>query len=223
MPAAHEKNSHISQIRVILFVFIGCWAAGFAVMGFTLFRLYELNAALEQNFKELREELEISFADQNAHLAEEHAAAVEIIQTDIQNGLDRTLRSIDNTAYRVRQIEQVYGDLLAEQKKKTLESLYNEEEPQTWIKEAEGLFGSGRYRQAYELYARASDTQPDNQEARFYRLYSLFLVNRSDRSQYRVIRSGLAQLERNGYTRPEIGEVLSYIEAEEGGKAPEEP
>jgi hypothetical protein len=52
-------------------------------------------------------------------------------------------------------------------------------------------------------------------EARFYRYYALFMLNKNDRNQYRFIREGLMQLERSGYIRDEIVETLSFIAAEE--------
>ena len=80
---------------------------------------------------------------------------------------------------------------------------------------ARQLFQAGRYGEAESLYLKLSEAQPENLEARFYRYYALFLLNKEDRNRYRLIREGLLQLERSGYVRDEIGETLSYMAAEE--------
>jgi hypothetical protein len=170
-----------------------------------------LESRLEDRFDRLEEDLRLAFAEQDRRLGEETAALGELgrrIERAVGVEGGRTLSRIIRT-------ERVYADLLEEQKKKTLDTLYGEEELLERTRRAEELFRTGKYKQAQELYAGISEARPENLEARFYRYYALFLLNKSDRNQYRLIREGLMQLERSGYMRDEIGEILSYIAAEE--------
>jgi hypothetical protein len=166
---------------------------------------------LEDRFNLLEESLRRGFAEQDRRLAEEAAALRESggrIERAVSVETGRTLSRVIRT-------ERVYAELLEEQKKKTLDALYGEEELLARGRRAGELFGAGKYKQAQELYAGLSEVQPENMEVRFYRYYSLFMMNKNDRNQYRLIREGLMQLERSGYMRSEIGETLSYIAAEE--------
>jgi hypothetical protein len=166
---------------------------------------------LEGRFDRLEDGLRLAFAEQDRRLGEEAAALRELggrIEGAVGAGTGRTLSRLIRT-------EQVYADLLEEQKKKTLDALYGEEELLERIRRAGELFGAGKYKQAHDLYADISEAQPENREVRFYRYYTLFLLNKNDRNQYRFIREGLMQLERSGYMRDEIGGILSYIAAEE--------
>ncbi|MDR2184327.1 MAG: hypothetical protein LBO80_01465 [Treponema sp.] len=166
---------------------------------------------LENHLDQLEEGLRLAFAEQDRRLSEEAAALKELggrIERTVSAGTGQTLSRIIRT-------ERVYADLLEEQKKKTLDALYGEEELLERNRRAGEFFRTGKYKQAQELYAAISEAQPENPEARFYRYYALFLLNKNDRNQYRLIREGLMQLERSGYMRDEISEVLSYIAAEE--------
>jgi hypothetical protein len=88
-------------------------------------------------------------------------------------------------------------------------------------KTAMALYREGRYAEAHELFTVVAREQPENQAARFYQYYTRFLMNRLNREAYGEIRSGLAQLERNGYSRAEFREVLDFIDQEEQGYAGE--
>jgi hypothetical protein len=198
---------------------LGLGAAALAAVFFFMFNLAErrfnrLQARfdlLEDRFGRLEKRLRLGFMEQDRRLGEEAAALGELgrgIERAVNAGTGRTLSRISG-------VERVYADLLAEQKKKTLDALYGEEELLERSRQAGELFETGKYKQAGELYAGISEAQPENLEARFYRYYALFLLNKNDRGQYRLIREGLMQLERSGYRRDEIGETLSYIAAEE--------
>jgi hypothetical protein len=118
---------------------------------------------------------------------------------------------------RIQRIHTVYSMLLSEMQKRTIDSLYSELVLADMEQEARTLFNQGRHAQASIQYAAIAEAQPENREARFYYLYSLFLANRLDRSNYRLIKDGLQTLERNGYHRREIRYVLDFIDTEESG------
>jgi uncharacterized protein YoxC len=184
-----------------------------------------LSGQLDTQIQGLETDLAERFEKQAAFIAQERMfimADIDMkkdqLEQTVNSGVARTIRSIFDVNYRVQQVEQIYADLLEEQQKKTLESLYDEEVLIQKSDEAAALFAKGQYRSANALYVVITEEQPENQDAWFYRWYSLFLSNKNDRAQYRQIREGLTLLERNGYTRPELLEVLVYITLEESGR-----
>jgi hypothetical protein len=129
------------------------------------------------------------------------------------------MHTISGTNNRIQRINTVYANLLAEQKKKTLDSLYLETELADKAVEAANLFKAGDYIKANALYTLIAKEQPENTSMRFYQLYTLFLINKVDRENYPLIKHGFSILEKNGYTRPEIKAVLDFINLEESGVA----
>jgi len=144
-------------------------------------------------------------------------AATALVIYEITAGTTVTGRRIMMTDEGIQQINAVYTGILAELEKRTLDSLYTEVVLIDLEQEAGLLFKEGKYLQASALYETIADAQPENTEARFFYLYSLFLGNKLDRTNYRRIKEGFLVLERNGYERAEIREVLEYIDIEERG------
>jgi hypothetical protein len=150
------------------------------------------------------------------------AVGLEIAETkaELSGKIAGGTRVTDN---RIQRIDTVYSGLLAEQQKKTLDSLYTEAALSEKEQTAARLFRAGNYVGAGTEYALIARERPENTDARFYHLYCLFLGNKLDRGNYRQIKDGLRSLERNGYHRAEMREVLDYIAIEEGGLAAEVP
>jgi hypothetical protein len=190
-----------------------------------------VSGLIESTARDTKETIENSFEKQTTRLSEEHADMVlnmalkeKQLEETVTMNTNRIMRNIDNTSSqvsqtnsRVAQTEQHYANLLAEQQKKTLESLYDENALIDKMNEAKSLFTAARHKSAHDIFVVITEEQPGNQEAWFFRYYSLFLINRSDREQYRHIKAGFSLLERNGYSREEMGEVLRYIAIEENG------
>jgi len=122
---------------------------------------------------------------------------------------------------RTRRFDSMYSNLLTQLEKSSTESqpdrLYTQSVLIDLEKEAMALFNDGKYARSLLLYETISEVQPENAQARFYYLYSLFLNNKFDRTNYTLIKEGLQILERHGYLRAEITEVLEYIRLEESG------
>ena len=144
-------------------------------------------------------------------------AAAALVIYEVAAGTAVTGRRITMTDEGIRRIDTVYAGILAELEKRTLDSLYTEVVLVDMEREAGVLFAEGKYAQASVQYAALAEAQPENIEARFFYLYSLFLNNKMDRSNYQMIKEGFMALESNGYRRREIGETLDYIELEERG------
>jgi hypothetical protein len=201
----------------------------FFLLGYIIFRLNKLDTLIRENHGEMRElveeesrQLREQLTREREELSAELAAAKSSLEESVEALSSRTQRGISDTRSRVEQTRKVYAGLLEEQKKKTLEDLYDEQTILAQMSEAKRLFEERKYRQAHGLYVILTGHLPENQEMWFHRYYSLFLLNRSDRQQYRQIREGLTLLERQGYTRPEIREILMFIETEENGILPQE-
>ncbi len=195
---------------------------------------------LEQSIQGLEQSILIAIDDQTGVLtktvresSDEIISAIELMASD---STALTGRRISDTNSRIQRLERIYtevleeqrdiqrkyADLLAEQKKKTLESLYSDVQITDRMTQGLELIKQEKYHQASELFSIVSTEQPWNNEARFYELYSLFLSNKYDRSQYRKIKEGFALLNRNGYNRSEMTEVLEIINTEEKGIVPME-
>jgi hypothetical protein len=119
----------------------------------------------------------------------------------------------------IQETRVVYSNPPAELPKITLDSLYTQQAILEKEREAARLFGEKKYAMASAQYAEVAQAQPENMEARFYYLYSLFLNNKLDRGNYRQIKEGLDALERYGFYRVETREILEYIASEEDGLA----
>ena len=145
-----------------------------------------------------------------------------VIEERVNSSTRLTGSRINETNGMIAEIGGVYAALLEEQKKKTVESLFSEEESAGRIQRGEELMEAGKYHQANEEFTILVTAEPWNDEARFYMLYSLFLSNRTDWKQYRGIREGFALLNRNGYMREEMSEALGFMDEEERGIAVDE-
>jgi hypothetical protein len=122
----------------------------------------------------------------------------------------------------VTRLNAVYSQLLEAQKRRTLEGLYEEDALSAQRREAAAAFSAGRYVTSSRLYGEIAAAHQDDQEARFFQYYALFLSNRQNRDNYRAIQDAFTLLERQGFTRREITEALAFIEEETGGPAAEE-
>jgi hypothetical protein len=155
-----------------------------------------------------------AFYEKEEEIAEE---LKEVFREYIQESTQTTGWRIDGTDARIRETEKVYASILEEQKKKTVESVYSDTELRAQYDNAANLFREQKYRQANEIFELVAKEQPENRDARFYQFYSLFLMNKMDRDQYKTVKEGFSLLEGTGYMRNEMKEVLSFIGAEEKG------
>ncbi|MDR1390298.1 MAG: hypothetical protein LBJ31_10040 [Treponema sp.] len=141
-------------------------------------------------------------------------AVEENLDKRITETSDEIMLSIGETRGDIARLNAVYTSLLDAQKRRTLDSLYQEDFLPAKLREAETAFRSGRYLAANSLYKEITDLQSDNREARFYQYYALFLSNKGAHNNYKAITDAFSTLERSGYSRRELTETLAYIEAE---------
>lgn len=178
----------------------------------SIFMAYN-NTTYKKTLSNLEEKMNERFEHQTAFLVEAGQVIASSASADI---LAKIESSAETTERRMNRINAVYSGLLTEMEKRTIDSIYTENVLIDMEQEAASHFRAERYVQASSLYATIASSQPENKDAQFYYLYSLFLNNRMDRASYPRIKEGFLALERGGYTRREIREVISFIEEEEG-------
>lgn len=125
------------------------------------------------------------------------------------------LQRIDITDARIVRIDSVYRNLLDEQRKKTIDRVYREEDLEGRVQSGLELIQEEKYGQARDAFLQVVYQEPDNMSARFYAAYSLFYENKLDRSLYGAILRELAIIRANGFDRPEIAEMEAFISAEQ--------
>ena len=214
--------------------FFSGFISRYGYFGISVVTMITIIVLMTHNRNSVREEMRALEDGMSEKIGAQSEYILENLNSLYASGFARIILRIDeaeeasaggfsSTNGRIQRINAVYSGILAEMEKKTLESLYTEVVLVDMEKEAQTLFRDKNYAQAYSRYAVLSDAQPENTEARFYSLYSLFMVNRMDSGNYPKIKDGLLALEKNGYIRAEIKETLEYIDLEENGYVTETP
>jgi hypothetical protein len=195
------------------------------VLGLNLFLLARIENEHKRRFDSLDSQLQglqtsmdtlaVSMEDAFREQKEDMKTNSIFLEEAITRNSNRVINNIVAADRHIGRIEQVYSNLLEEQKKKTLESLYDEKELLDMLHAAQDSFKAEKYRQAYGQYVMVASEMPENMEVQFYKFYSLFLINKGDQNQYRQIKNAFLDIEKRGYSRPEIKEVLDFIAKEE--------
>ena len=180
--------------------------------------LYRFNAELDRRITEEAERNAANLALMEDRLLERTEAAEQNLLAALDGSALETRRAI-------RSLDANIQGLLDAQRRRTMESFYREDAIAVERREAAAAFTAGRYVTASRMYGEIAAAHQDDQEARFYQYYALFLSNRQDRDNYRLIAEAMTLLERQGYTRRELTETLAFIAAETGtaetnGEAP---
>ena len=212
MKKENKESKVYKSITIAILLIILAVAVGVGALQFIILKQQKL---FFEKYEDSLEALHESIKETEENIIREIENEFDLImQRNMQS--ERAISGkIDNTNRRIVILNEVYEGILKEQEKMRVESLFSDMDLQDKMAEAAGLMREGKINQAYALYELIATEQPGNQEARFYMYYSLFLKNRSDREEYSRIKNGFAVLEREGYIRGEMAEVLSYIEDEE--------
>ena len=176
----------------------------------------ELNAHRMTTLTEHLELLENQIAEHDDNLMATEEKLLErtaALERNIRSALSA---SAGGTQRVIRDLDSSYQDLLEAQKRRTLEELYKEDELDVERQKAIEAFAAAQYVSASGLYREIATAHPEDQEARFFQYYSLFLSNKLDQDNYPAIKEAMILLERQGYTREELSQTLEFIEAETG-------
>ena len=169
-----------------------------------LFSVCRLNEKLDMQVTEEAEQNNEYLELMEKHLLEWGEAAKQNVLAALTGSSDESLRAI-------RSLDINIMALLDAQKRRTLDSFYREDILTAERKEAAAAFSAGRYVTANRLYREIAVAHPEDQEARFFQYYALFLINRMDQDNYRLIWNAMTLLERQGYSRRELTETLEFI------------
>jgi len=170
--------------------------------------------SMNRLYTKLNERIQEEAERNAAHMVMMENRLLERTKTAEQTILAALADSSEETLHEIRRLNVTYQGLLDSQRRRTLESFYNEDVLAAERREAAAAFAAGRYVTASRLYGEIAAAHPEDHEARFYQYYALFLNNRMDRDNYRSIREALDLLERHGYTRREITETMNFIDTE---------
>lgn len=76
------------------------------------------------------------------------------------------------------------------------------------------LMEKKKYEQAMQIFNKVCQLQPYNSEAKFYSIYALFLKNKLDTANYKLITETISSLRGAGYNRNEMTEIEDFIKCE---------
>ena len=178
-----------------------------AMISLCFFFMLRLSAMLDKRITEETERNAANLVLTERRLLNRTETAEKTLLAAVADSSEETLQLI-------RRLDTTYQGLLDAQKRRTLESFYNEDVLATERREAAVAFAAGRYVTASRIYGEIAAAHPEDHDARFFQYYALFLNNKMNRDNYRLIQDGMALLERQGYTRRELTETLNFINAE---------
>jgi hypothetical protein len=115
----------------------------------------------------------------------------------------------------LERIDRVYSDVLEEQRKKTVEDLYDDDILAQNLNSGIERYRMGNYVEAYGILKEVSARLPENADAQFYFLAADFNLNRQDSSKYDNILSHIQRLALLGYKNEEMEIISSFIETEQ--------
>lgn len=140
---------------------------------------------------------------------------------DIEGKVDNTISLLDEYNVKVdgqfiktSKMEKHYSNLLKEEKKKRVDSSGLDLDLQRIEKEGKDAFLSKKYQLAYSKYSKLLDFNSSDLNARFYKMLSLFNINKSDSSKYKEILGDCKILNENGFQKERVEEIETFIKQE---------
>ena len=124
------------------------------------------------------------------------------------------LHSQSTQVIQARNLEKIYAELLeAEKLKKVIES-EQDMKLRDNKKNVIRLYQKNEYDECLKLCNQILEIDGQDLEIRFYRMSSLFLINKMDSSKYELILSDCEVLKTNGYNLEQVQEIENYIKKE---------
>ncbi|MCL2791680.1 MAG: hypothetical protein FWD87_01185 [Spirochaetaceae bacterium] len=200
----NKENKVYKSITIIILLLIVFGVVFLGYLALTIFK--------EQKLFFERHEEQVKITEEN--LKKKMGEGFDLVRQKNMESEKRLSGKIDDIYRGITTLNEIYENILEEQKKRRVESLYADKDLAEKMEEAKLLLKEGRINHAYRMYELVAREQPENKEARFYMYYTLFLKNKSDIEEYSRIKRGFNILEREGYIRKEMLETLLYIEAE---------
>lgn len=140
---------------------------------------------------------------------------------DIEGKVDNTISlfdeynvKVDGQFLKISNMEKHYSNLLKEEKKKRVDDSGLDLDLQRIEKEGKDAFLSKKYQLAYSKYSKLLDFNSSDLNARFYKMLSLFNMNKSDSSKYKEILGDCKILNENGFQKERVEEIETFIKQE---------
>lgn len=203
--------------------------AVFALTFLNIFIVFQVSALkksvsfLEAKVKVFDERLS-AFLEQEKEMIENIDKKISLIlneqeenQKEIKNELERIKYRTDTQFSKTVSMSKTYDAILAEQKKKTVDTAEKDSAFIGAKKHAVGLYGKNEFRCAYDEFSRLAKERREDMECLSYKIKSLFYVNRADSSKYKEILSGIRILKDNAAADSECLEIEKAVLVELGG------
>lgn len=124
------------------------------------------------------------------------------------------LSSQSSQSKETKNLEKIYSDLLEEEQKKKVSDSEYDLNLEINRKKVRLLYQKKNYSDCYKLADDILFIENEDLEMRFYRMCSLFLINKMDSSNYEFIMDECEVLILNNYMVTEVLEIKNYIEEE---------
>lgn len=184
-------------------------------------KLHRNNVFLQKEINNLdvrMESLTLSVNNTITHQSEEFKYLLNsentLTRSTIDSLKDTTIKSQRTVQSNIHTLQNTYSSILNEESKHHVSDSEKDTAINDSLEEAKKLFSQNKYLEANKIFMKLLELQQDNKEIHFYAFYSLFLSNKMDSTQYRIIIDEFTKLENSGYARPEITETLRYINNE---------
>lgn len=201
-------------------------ALAMLLLGFTpafQFVLYRKNIASVRELAERLDSLEAKTKEEFAGNYQYSQDSLALIRGDLRMLEKNIGQRVTNTNRAVigniERIDQVYSDVLTEQKKRTIDDMYSDDALEAQTRQGIACYHARDYARAHQILQEVATRQAENHPAAFYSAASLFNINRQDTGKYSFIKSEIERLALLGYVNPEMDEVRAFILAEENAAA----
>lgn len=179
----------------------------------------ELSERVDENnqkISELQEKVNVFWDKTEALFNDTFDYLIEMQEqiTGIGNTLTNTKTMVSSQYNKTVQLAKTYDSILEEEKKKRVDDSEHDIEINSKRLEYKKKYISGKYDEAYKLCNEILLYDKDDLEARYYRMLSLFNINRMDSSNYPAILEDCEVLKLSGYKIPEVENIENLIQME---------
>lgn len=171
---------------------------------------------IEESINDVDKKYELLFTKLLKNIEEKYEYQ-EIELQIIQNALASLMNKSDLQFSKTVKMKQTYDDLLAEQKKQTVDISEKDNSLIQTKKTADEYYANKEFLKAYELYKKVLMYWSDDNEVRMNKLKSLFYSNRSDNSNYSEILKDIKIIKNSQNLDEECKEIESIIMLEKEG------
>ena len=211
------KLNRINIISLILIIFLLIINISLIIQNQSIKKsiLNEINTNKE-TVMEIDKKNELLFDDIHNTLTENREYQENEFQV-IQEALSLLLDKSDVQFSKTVKMKQTYDEILAEQKKKTVDISSKDNSVIQTKKMADEYYSNKEYLKAYELYKKVLVYWNEDLEVRMSKLKSLFYSNRADNSNYSEIIEDIRIIKNNQSLDEECSEIEKIILMEKEG------